>query len=615
MGEIAGYGFRFGGGTSIGALPFAIRSTDSLPAIFTSTAARDTYYTTNPGDIAAGTDLANRQAAIGIGPTDGNPVGVTAAFIRNTSNTGWVAIATNFVGQTGATGPAGPTGPSGNPLADEEITADLTISATTPNNIATYRNKNVINTRTAAGDVTVTLDTIASFLAATPNDDFVIQFINDSSTGNLFINADPANRISRLAGGVTLAQGEACKLKLPLTGTVWLLLSESTDRTAGGTPQRPTTIPQGNVVLQTPDWDASSGSFPAGASQGNLYRVGTSGTVDSITFSVGDFIIALVNSPSTTTFAANWGSLEEDDVHSWAGMQGVITDAEITSVLNRLGFDTDDDAIHDNVAGEIAAITEKTSPVAADILLIEDSEDSNNKKRIAISSLSAANVPRPSLHNFSISIASRVDLNTDLNVQQTVTFEVSNHSQLTALELDVSAGTNQTLTLPTTDGSQSQTVTLAGISTASAGSVGFRLIGTYAGGTVESNQVIVTIANLQTQEFAYYGSLATTAAFGTEDLGNLTSVDVSNTGTTYNLAESVPNGEFFGIISPADRDPVSIFNTVSNRFAYNPSDPSVTPSFTLQEGIRTINSTQYNLLYTQNNSGFTATVNYRVVTE
>lgn len=97
-----------GGGTGLGALPFAIRSTDSQPAIFTSTGARDTYYTTNPGDLVG--ELAAGREAVGIGPTDGDPVGVTAAFIRNDDNTGWIPIATNFVG---ATGPAGPTGPGG----------------------------------------------------------------------------------------------------------------------------------------------------------------------------------------------------------------------------------------------------------------------------------------------------------------------------------------------------------------------------------------------------------------------------------------------------------------------------------------------------------------------
>lgn len=48
---------------------------------------------------------------------------------------------------------------------------------------------------------------------------------------------------------------------------------------------------------------------------------------------------------------------------------------------------TDTDAIHDNVSGEIAAITEKTTPHDNDLLLIEDSEASNAKKRLKISNL------------------------------------------------------------------------------------------------------------------------------------------------------------------------------------------------------------------------------------
>ena len=47
----------------------------------------------------------------------------------------------------------------------------------------------------------------------------------------------------------------------------------------------------------------------------------------------------------------------------------------------------DNSAIHDNIAGEISTITEKTTPTATDLLIIEDSADSNNKKRIQISSI------------------------------------------------------------------------------------------------------------------------------------------------------------------------------------------------------------------------------------
>lgn len=99
-----------GGGGGLGALPFALRSTDSQPAIFTSIANRDAYYTANPGDIAGSTDLANQLEAVGIGPSDGDPSGVTAAFIRNNANDGWEAIASNFVGPPGADGRDGVAG-------------------------------------------------------------------------------------------------------------------------------------------------------------------------------------------------------------------------------------------------------------------------------------------------------------------------------------------------------------------------------------------------------------------------------------------------------------------------------------------------------------------------
>ena len=52
----------------------------------------------------------------------------------------------------------------------------------------------------------------------------------------------------------------------------------------------------------------------------------------------------------------------------------------------------DPDAIHDNVAGEIAALSLVTA-AAADHLLIEDAGDSNNKKRIAVSDLQALSLP------------------------------------------------------------------------------------------------------------------------------------------------------------------------------------------------------------------------------
>jgi hypothetical protein len=69
------------------------------------------------------------------------------------------------------------------------------------------------------------------------------------------------------------------------------------------------------------------------------------------------------------------------------------------------GGGSDTDAIHDNVSGEIAAISEKTLPVAADLLIIEDSAASNTKKRAQAGKLSldggdsGAGTTRPSPSN------------------------------------------------------------------------------------------------------------------------------------------------------------------------------------------------------------------------
>lgn len=51
------------------------------------------------------------------------------------------------------------------------------------------------------------------------------------------------------------------------------------------------------------------------------------------------------------------------------------------------GSATDVDAIHDNVAGEINAITSKATPVSGDLILIEDSEDGFSKKKADLSTL------------------------------------------------------------------------------------------------------------------------------------------------------------------------------------------------------------------------------------
>ncbi|HPM74218.1 MAG TPA: hypothetical protein PLA71_00685 [Saccharofermentans sp.] len=56
-------------------------------------------------------------------------------------------------------------------------------------------------------------------------------------------------------------------------------------------------------------------------------------------------------------------------------------------VSGESGVGTDLSAFHFNVSGEIYALDLKATPVSADIVIIEDSEDSYNKKRITLESL------------------------------------------------------------------------------------------------------------------------------------------------------------------------------------------------------------------------------------
>lgn len=85
-------------------------------------------------------------------------------------------------------------------------------------------------------------------------------------------------------------------------------------------------------------WDASAGTFPgAGAAlAGESWRVSVGGTVDSVVFVAGDEVRAIVDSASTTVFAANWFKTDNTDaVASVAGLTGTITGAGLKTALGQ----------------------------------------------------------------------------------------------------------------------------------------------------------------------------------------------------------------------------------------------------------------------------------------
>jgi hypothetical protein len=75
-------------------------------------------------------------------------------------------------------------------------------------------------------------------------------------------------------------------------------------------------------------WDASGGVFPGGgtAKNGYVYTVSVAGTVDGVSFSQNDRIVATVDNASTTTFTGNWFKEDYTDlVTSVMGQTGAVT--------------------------------------------------------------------------------------------------------------------------------------------------------------------------------------------------------------------------------------------------------------------------------------------------
>jgi len=88
-----------------------------------------------------------------------------------------------------------------------------------------------------------------------------------------------------------------------------------------------------SVILRG-SWDASVGTFPGGgtAQAGASYIVSVGGTVNGVTFTVNDRIIAITDNASTSTFAGNWFKADyTDQVLTVAGRTGavVITSADL----------------------------------------------------------------------------------------------------------------------------------------------------------------------------------------------------------------------------------------------------------------------------------------------
>lgn len=433
--------------------------------------------------------------------------GVTLSDIENSFSSASIVDGNITFARNSGTGPQVISIPIGVlSLEDVPITSNLNISSA---NLATYRNRTIINRSAGLANIDVTLDSLATLRLAAVSD-FFITFINESSTNVMRVEVSIGDSIAQRSGTlISLNQGESITLKYPSTGTRWFLVA-NTVPTAGTLPPGQVGPTSGTVIIQVPEWDPTGPALPSATTSGQFYKVSTAGTFDGEYFDTQDLLLAVNDNPSTTTLSPDWRRVNGDEyVHSWGGLTGIIDDSQIRTVLERIGF----------VRGSGA-------------------------------------VGAPSVHNFSVDIPSQVPLGTNLNNARVFTFDITNRSSIQTLEAVITGGNNVTLVNPTRDGLQTQSVTLSGINTTIAGTITMLLrITDTQGNAHDSNTITIRVQDSVANERIHFGFVLSTedqedVDFETTDIesrdalsGSYTVSGIPDDGDTYRLYWAVPSNE------------------------------------------------------------------------
>jgi len=134
-------------------------------------------------------------------------------------------------------------------------------------------------------------------------------------------------------------------------------------------------------------WDASTNTPTLADGTGSLndwYRVNVAGTVDlgsgSISYEVGDKVV------HNGTIWEKWDTVES--VISVHGRQGAVVAQAGDYNATQVGLgNVTNDAQLKRAAGDLNTFTEKATPVEDDIVIIEDSEDTFNKKKVKLANM------------------------------------------------------------------------------------------------------------------------------------------------------------------------------------------------------------------------------------
>ena len=160
-----------------------------------------------------------------------------------------------------------------------------------------------------------------------------------------------------------------------------------------------------DLLIYKGTWDASTNTPTLDDTDTGVdnfwYRCNVAGTVDfgtgNITFAIGDKVV------SNGTVWSKWDTT--DEVNSVFGRAGdvIAQTGDYTPTQVGLGNVTNDAQLK-RAAGDINTFTEKVTPVANDILLMEDSADSFNKKKVKLTDLLGGGASLPSVTTKSSSV-------------------------------------------------------------------------------------------------------------------------------------------------------------------------------------------------------------------
>ena len=579
-----------GGG---GALVVATRTDNGNPAVFADVAARDTYTATADGTTDANrinvgnADFAREVFAVGT-LSAGDVTSITAAYIR--LNNSWVAVATNLVGQKGDAGAQGNPGADGADAALPVGATDGQLVSIKSNALAlasVFETDDELNVQKA--QIQIGLSTLGPL-------------------GDIVRLTSPINNREFIPAGTEVEAGGTSDLR-------YIELGASADLPAGAQQTNDTesqAVAAGNsmefVSVGAAGVNHIAEKFTIRTTTASTIRLQIFfGSVENMANLIVDQVYT-TNAGGDTELAFNTGPHFEDGV-SYFIKYTAITDVTI------LGDTISAEFIPYSITSgrSYTQITQGPTEIRAlSSALLSNGRHSGitvtpqlgeNPPRIdlAVTGVTPPVVTGASVSNFTIDIPSVVALNTDLNVSTRITFDTQQTSDIGSLLLEVTTGDDKVITVPSVDGSHNADIVLSGISTASAGTLTFRITGTTTGGaSIMSNTQTITVRDTQNNEQFYYWA-ATTTNYATQSLTDpgVTAVDVTQPGTQVEVELSVPNGSFINFIYPSNRTITSILE--------KPLNDEALSEFPETTNVRTIDTQAFNGRTHQNNSGFDGT--------